>query len=430
MTRRWWNWEWLALAVLVAVLVMHVWFPRVGPGPLNDTYNVDVGGRKAFYRLAERRLDWVERNQRSLETALQNLPTDATLCFLGPARYPQPREWQSLLNWVSRGGSLLFAARWDEPELSVEGLNLTVKPTSSESVLDQMRASRAKKQKKQTDKDKPKTSPQNQDSDASDTAELKTEEHKPSKSIETTLATSSAVTWKSKGKVVVTGTASVDVLLSDENGPQVVRTAYGTGKIVLLASDYVFSNESLAAREKQNGVLAFRLLEAADAHDSVVFDESLNATGTPKVVGLVLDATLRPITLQVLVVFVVFAWRGNRRFGGLLPKALSSRHDIADHTNALGNLYYKVGDPAAVLRTYLEQRRIEWHLRFVSGGKDTRGLEPLARRLRTPVDELKQLLSDAEVASQQKKLHRRDAAKLIRRLASLKVGKPTATKMK
>jgi hypothetical protein len=420
MTRRWWNWEWLALAVLVAVLVLHVWFPRVGPGPLNDTYNVDVGGRKAFYRLAERRLDIVDRNQRSLEAALPNLPTDATLCFLGPARYPQPREWQALLNWVSHGGSLLFAARWDEPELSIEGVTLKVERTTTGSVLERMRASRGKKQRKKIEKDQPKESPGDGDPDKSSKSDAEADEHKPSKSIETTLATSSAVTWKSKGKVVVTGTASVDVLLSDENGPQVVRTAYGTGKIVLLASDYVFSNESLAAREKQNGVLAFRLLEAADAHDSVVFDESLNATGTPKVVGLVLDATLRPITLQVLVVFVVFAWRGNRRFGGLLPKALSSRHDIADHTNALGNLYYKVGDPAAVLRTYFEQRRIEWHLRFVSGGKDTRGLEPLARRLRTPVDELKQLLTDAEAASQQKKLHRRDAAKLIRRLASLR----------
>ncbi|MBI5757061.1 MAG: DUF4350 domain-containing protein [Planctomycetales bacterium] len=420
MTRRWWNWEWLALAVLVAVLVMHVWFPRVGPGPLNDTYNVDVGGRKAFYRLAERRLNIVDRNQRSLEAALPNLPTDATLCFLGPARYPQPREWQALLNWVAQGGSLLFAARWDEPELSVEGLNLTIEPTSSESVLDRMRASREMKQRKKKDKDKPKELGKDDDSDKSSKSDAEAKDRKPSESVETKMATSSALTWKSKGKVVVSGNATVDVLLSDENGPQVVRTAYGAGNIVLLASDYIFSNESLAAREKQNGVLAFRLLEAADAHESVVFDESLNATGTPKVVGLVLDATLRPITLQVLVVFVVFAWRGNRRFGGLLPKELSSRHDIADHTNALGNLYYKVGDPAAVLRSYLEQRRIEWHLRFVAGAKDTRGLEPLARRLRTPVDELKQLLAEAEGASQQKKLHRRDAAKLIRRLASLR----------
>lgn len=429
MTRRWWNWEWLALAALVAVLAMHVWFPRVGPGPLNDTYNVDVGGRKAFYRLAERRLDWVERNQRPLSVALPNLPSDATLCFLGPARNPDPREWRALLDWVSHGGSLLFAARWDEPELSIEGLSLKVEPTATGSVLERMRASREKKQRKKLEKDLPKESSKDSDSDTSSKSDTDADEHKPSKSIETSLATSSAVTWKSKAKIVISDSASVDVLLSDENGPQVVRTAYGTGKIVLVASDYVFSNESLAAHEKQNGVLAFRLLEAADAHEAVVFDESLNATGTPKVVGLVLDATLRPITLQVLVVFVVFAWRGNRRFGGLLPRALSSRHDIADHTNALGNLYYKVGDPAAVLRTYLEQRRIEWHLRFVSGGKDTRGLEPLARRLRTPVEELRQLLADTEAASQQKKLHRRDAAKLIRRLASLKVGRPTVTKL-
>lgn len=417
MARRLWHWEWLALAVLAAVLVLHVWFPRINPGAMNDTYSVEVGGRKAFYRLAERRLISVERNQRPLLRLLTWLDTDETLCFLGPARYPEPRDWPALLDWVAKGGTLLFAARWDSPELAIDGLNLKVEPSSSESILDRLRSSRDKK--KWREKEATKQS----ESDSSSADKDKAKERQPSKSLQTTLADASKLSWKSRGKIVVTNSASADVLLSDENGPQAVRTGYGAGHVLLIASDYVFSNESLAERDKENGVLAFRLLESGNTSESVVFDESLNATGTPKVVGLLLDAALRPISLQLFVVFVVFAWRGNRRFGGLLPKSLSSRHDIADHTNALGNLYYKVSDPAAVLRTYLEQRRIEWHLRFTSGRKSSRGLEPLARRLRRPVDELHKLLSDAEAASQQMKLHRRDAAKLIRALAALQVSR-------
>jgi hypothetical protein len=417
MTKRWLTWESLVLAMLVAVLILHVWFPRIAPDALNDTYSVEVGGRNVMYQLAERRLPFVERNQRPLPLLLTRLDPDATLCSLGPARYPSSQEWSAILDWVSFGGTVLFATRWDHPELSIDALNLKIEPTSKVSLLGTLRQSRLKDRKKNRDSDSP-----DAERKADEMAE-RTGEAPPSKSVETTLVDSAAVSWKSRGKAVTTDSRAMTVLISDENGPQAVRVAYGAGQVVIVASDFVFSNESMAERDRQNGVLAFRLLESAGECNHVVFDESLNATGTPKVVGLILDAALRPITLQVLVVFIVFAWRGNRRFGGLLPRASSSRHDIADHTNALGNLYFKIGDPAVVLRSYLEQVRIEWHLRFVSGGKGTRNLEPLARRLRTPADELRQLLADAEAASQQRDLRRRDAARLIRQLAALRINR-------
>jgi len=42
-----------------------------------------------------------------------------------------------------------------------------------------------------------------------------------------------------------------------------VRLNYGNGTIVLLASDYIFSNAALYERERQNGLLAVKLLQAA-----------------------------------------------------------------------------------------------------------------------------------------------------------------------
>jgi len=61
------------LALLAGALLLHVWFPRVDAGPLNDTYNVDVGGRNAFFQYAERLtsrqvLVAAERNHQSLVT--------------------------------------------------------------------------------------------------------------------------------------------------------------------------------------------------------------------------------------------------------------------------------------------------------------------------------------------------------------------------
>ena len=118
----WWtSVVWLAL--LGAALALQVWFPRVDAALVNDTYNVDVGGRNAIYQFAQRRAIFASRNHESLVNLLEGLGTDTTLCLLGPARYPTPREWQALLAWVRSGGKLLLAARWNDAEVTIPGLN-------------------------------------------------------------------------------------------------------------------------------------------------------------------------------------------------------------------------------------------------------------------------------------------------------------------
>jgi len=147
--------------------------------------------------------------------------------------------------------------------------------------------------------------------------------------------------------------------------------------------------------------------------------QSLNETGTPRVVGVLLDPALRPTTIQLVALLIVFGWRGNRRFGGLLPKSTQARHDVADHTNSLGNLYYKAHHSMGVLREYLEQLRTDLRLRF-SSGHDVRVLAPIANKLGVNVEDVQRQLAEAEAASRKPRLTRREAALQIRRLAVLR----------
>ena len=426
------GWQWVSavwLAVLAAALVLQVWFPRVDAGPLNDTYNVDVGGRNAFYQYARRLasrgvLVSAERNHEQLAALLDGYGPDSTLCLLGPARYPTPREWNALLRWVHSGGKLLLAARWEDAELTIPEVNVHVKSTKPKVEIDIFGGGRKRKPKREkpSEDSAPKDDPATKTE--KDAGQIAADESKadsstpasPAGLVWSSLLADANFTWKTDGLIEAPG---AEVLVKSGESPQAVRLHYGTGTIMLLASDYIFSNAALNERERHNGLLAVKLLEAAGPGDQILFDESLNATGTPRVVGVLLDPVLRPATVQLLVILVIFGWQGNRRFGGLLPKAAPARHDVADHTNSLGNLYYKAHHSKGVLREYLDQLRTELHLRY-SRGHEQRVLQPIAARTKMSVEEVQRLLASAEASARKPRLSRREAAFFIRRLAHLR----------
>lgn len=383
------------LAALTVALVFQVWFPRVETDPVNDTYSVEIGGRNALYQFAARRLPYVARNHEPLVLAMPYVGYDETFCLLGPARYPSPREWAALLEWVQHGGNLLIAARWDEPEFAIPDLNARV--TAAASWKKKLAA--ALKPTKPVAAKKPEA----------DEPEL-------TGAVETRLISTTQIDWKTNAAV---DAPQGEVLLKVGDSPQVVRLSHGAGRILISASDHVFSNASLADRKASNAALAVRLLQTAGTEETVWFDESLNSTGSPRVVGILLDPLLRPISIQLCVVALLFAWRGNRRFGALLPQSQPARHDITDHANALGNLYYKVRDSNGVLRSYLEQLRTELKLKSTVKGSRA-AIHTLARRIGQPPEAIEELLSRAIAQSDNTALSRRDSAHIIRELAALR----------
>ncbi|HEX6987584.1 MAG TPA: S4 domain-containing protein, partial [Planctomycetaceae bacterium] len=193
---------------------------------------------------------------------------------------------------------------------------------------------------------------------------------------------------------------------------------YGDGVAVFVATDRPFDNRTLTWPD--NAVLAFRLLEAAGYRGEAVFDESLNVSGTPKVVALLLDRPLRPFTLHLFAVLAAFGWWRFRRFGPLLPPSVPPRSDIVAHADAVGMLHYKTRDGRAALRYYLHQLTTELKLKRLSGAREDRILEPIARRLGRPVADVKNAFRQAAAALKQEKLDRTTAAKHIRRLAKVR----------
>jgi len=409
---RWASFLWLA--ALATVLSLHVWFPRI-EAAVNDTYNVDFGGRNALYQFAERlarrsqsrrnqssrNLGSVDRNHQPLVGRLDVLDEDSTLCLLGPARYPSSQEWQALLKWVGGGGKLLVAARWNDAELTIPGIKAAVKSTVEKKSFQPPGADKRKKKDGSSSDDEPSTQ--------------FTKQAAVAVPVTTVLDPRGDFTWKTEG-VVEAPTA--EVLVNSASGPQAVLLHHGWGTIVLVASDFIFSNAALNERGHINAILAVKLLEAAGS-DSLVFDESLNETGTPRVVGVLLDPVVRPTTIQFVALIVLFGWRGNRRFGGLLPKSSPPRHDVADHTNSLGNLYYKAHHGAGVLREYLDQLKTELRLRYAAG-HEKRVLLAIAQKANLSLEEVQQILAEAEAAIRKPRISRREAAAHIRKLALLR----------
>ncbi|MGQ0634170.1 MAG: DUF4350 domain-containing protein [Planctomycetaceae bacterium] len=363
--------EWAWFALLLAVLSLHLWFPRLDATPLNDTWSVDAGGRNALYQLAARRLPSVRRNLEPLYRAAERLSPNATLCLLGPARSPTPREWAALDRWVERGGRLLIAARREDPEIE--------NPSGA----------------------------------------LKVVRETPAGELQTDLLDSPRIRWKSKGAIKAQGASD---LIRVGESVQAARLAQGAGSLTLVATDHLFSNVALFERDSDNGALALSLISGPDETREVVFDESLNATGAPRIVGVLLSPEIRPLTVQLLAIVVVFAWRGSRRFGGLLPREGALRRNLPDHTDAVGNIYWKTHSGKAALQAYFDQLRQQLRLR---SGRDRQRSElaAVSQRSGLPVDEIERLLAQAEAALEAPQLRRRPAAAMIRRLARLRAAK-------
>jgi len=382
----WTSWIWLI--GLLTILSLHFWFPNLARRPMNDTYSVERTGKKAFFLLTERRFSDCSRNDRSPGGVVAHLNSyrGDVFCLLGPSRYPDSREWDLLLDWVRDGGSLIVAPRHGEPNLKLERVALEVEPLEDVGLDFEKLMEQAKKQ-----------------------------EQLEKTPVNTTLFGGGELRWRSFGKVVGEGG---EVLVEHGGEPQAVKKSFGAGQVLLIASDDIFSNGSLAY--KDNGVLAQRLLESMAAPgSSVEFDEYFNTIGAPKVVGLLFDPMLRPLSVQGAALLLVFVWCGSRRFGRQAPRFFSSRHNIADHTDALGNMYYRTGDGQTAVRRYYEQMRQDLQLRYVKAG-DARAIETLARRAGKEPQEVRELLTDIELALNGPPPRRREAAEIIRRMAELR----------
>ncbi len=305
--------------------------------------------------------------------------------LLGPARVPTDREWEALDAFVTAGGALLFAASSDEPEFEAGPFGVSGKELDKPINID----------------------------GAGD------------KTVQADLGDlAGTFSWQSRGELVAPEAAQVVVA---DGKVQAVSVDRGAGTALFVATDRPFDNRSLTWPD--NASLAFRLFEsAAGPRWEATIDESLNVSGTPKVVALLLDRPLRPFTLHLFTLLAAFGWWRSRRFGPLLPPSVPTRSDIVAHADAVGMLHYKTRDGRMSLRYYLHQLTSELKLRRLSGTREDRILAPIARRMNRQVEDVKGTLRKANAAAkgtdaapgEKPKLDRAIAAKHIRRLAKVR----------
>jgi hypothetical protein len=382
--------EWLFPVLFLGLLLVgYGLIPLPQNREKTDTFGADRSGKKVFFDLAARVLPDVRRSAGSL---VPEDPDADILVMLGPARYPDRAQWQTLHDWVSEGRALIFAAKWQDPAVELEPFGIEVVPSFSE----------------------PSEGSENEETEESSTEESSTEESTPDEEapgFESVLV-ERPVEWRSEGHIRFTD-PKASVVVSTGGWPQVVWQPVGEGIVVVAASDFIFSN--LSVIEPDNAVLAFRILEQGSPAGPIYFDELLNQAGAPAVVGVLFEGPFRLPTLQLLVVTLLFGWMASRRFGPLRRKGRAERRSLVEHAEALGGLHYKVQTGAGLLDSYLEYFGRELGLAYRTGPKG-RVLEDAMGRGK---DE-KEIISRAVRASKSPNLDRARVASVLRSLAALR----------
>jgi hypothetical protein len=135
-------------------------------------------------------------------------------------------------------------------------------------------------------------------------------------------------------------------------------------------------------------------------------------------VALLLTPLLRPLTLQAMLLWWLFAWQGSQRFGRALPPVLTFRRRISDHTDALGNLYWRSGNALRPLQAYMTQLFND--LKLTGRQVTPQRLQTLSAKSGVEVAEIERLLSLPNEVERQAAVLPADAARMIRRLARLR----------
>jgi len=393
------------------VLLLGVWWLPGSETLSSDSFSVTHGGKKAFFKLLRAFEAETGREQEHLAAPNRSV---GTLLVLGPARYPTDKEWARLASEVADGMTLVFAAPAFGP------MDLDLKPFGIKVAFPEKQQRRIEKTDETTEDHAGNQRAEAQPDHDAHTGQQAADEFlarlrrrgQPA----TTDLVSEPVNWVGSGHLKIER-SQVDVLLTVSQQPCVARLVYGHGIVIVSSSDEIFSNAAML--DHKRATLAYRLVEQIGLQAPIVFDESLNGSGVPKVFGTLFTPTLRPVTLQLLLLLVLFGWAGSQRFGPAAPSIDKPRRSIVEHAEALGSLYYRSGAGALVLSRWLEN--LTWELRLGSKGMlQTRDLEMLARSSKTPLEEVRELMASAAHEIHHPQPSNAVIARLIQRLAEVR----------
>lgn len=174
----------------------------------------------------------------------------------------------------------------------------------------------------------------------------------------------------------------------DSSGVHVLRYPLGRGVLIVLSDAALFENRQIGRHD--NAALLWALLDRPAPGQSlwIVHDGQF-----PGILALIWrDA--RPLVLSLAVLALALLWRGNARFGPLLPSPDQPRRRLSEHLQAAGRYLWYAGQQPRLyqaarqgLLQHLFRRHALWrHL------DDTSLLDELARHTGLPVPVLQRAL--------------------------------------
>lgn len=410
---------WLVLTAFL-LLLSAWWLP--GSGNLNtDSYSVSFAGRKALFQTLSRLNDDVYRSSDQL---IPRTDFSDQLLILGPARYPTAEEWDQLYAAVLDGSTVIFAASASDPHVDTGPFRAKITSDIS-GMLGQMGDDEDAGDVPAVSEDAESEEPEGYESDeaadddgtvAEDDRELRQLFQLRGELAETDLV-ETEVLWKSNAEIE-TETEDWDILLTVDEQPQIARREFGMGTFLLIASDEIFTNGALLDADR--AVLAYRILESGGpTFGATWFDETLNASGVPKVFGILFAAEFRPITLQLLLILILFGWLGCRRFGPAEHTQRSRRRSIVEHAEAVGILYFRGAAGAHAVRALREFLRQELR-RLCGPGFRVDDPAAVARQAQTVESDVRELFDTVNgVETFDAPLTKSAAVKLLRGLSTL-----------
>ncbi len=416
-----WRTEYTWILLTGIILTMTIWwFPGAG-SITTDTFSVAHGGKKAFYQSLQR----LESNvARSTDELVPNPGAGDRILILGPARYPTDKEWEQLREDVEQGGTVIFAASDAEPFLKIEQFGLEIvaidedAPASTYSKVPNPTTSTAPTANTPTPTTGTPTTPPATTPPANKTIPVLMQlEMESEELIADSVLIDQKVNLKTKAKIKYADSADTpwEVLVTVDGKTQVILRDLGQGQIMFISTDEMFSNEAMTHPDQ--ALLAYRIIEATPTWGMTWFDETLNSSGVPKVLGILFDPLFRAVTLQLILIAVLFGWSGSLRYGPAAPPISGKRRSIVEHAEALGILYYRSKAGSHAVESMHEYLNLQ--LRNLYGvGFKVDNASALARQANMEEGEVRTILNSLKEA-ERVHLSNNEAAHLLKQLSKI-----------
>lgn len=471
--------SWL-LAVGCLILLQFWWLPG-DPGTPDDSYSNAIEGKRGLYETLAS-LSAAGMFPEVRRETMQLIPErPCTLLLLSPDRYPNEHETSELDDFVRRGGTLLFAPNWSDPECSVPPLRISTEasffaeestvsttvapvttspsdetppgsddgglqlqaeapsqPNSAEQVTsapnDPPNAEVSDTQQeaqpggifsddaKSDMKKQPGLLP-DQDSDLTSDDEF--EDFRTTELRTNSRLVNGSVPWRTRATMNPPPGMQFTSLVESAGGSvQAASWTIGAGLVVVSASPDVFSNAAML--DETQAELAIRLVEHAHTHHShqgrsdadVVVNEFLNSSDAYRGTAVLMSPALRSGTLQLVMIGIMAGWCGFHRFGPAIKSKVSQRRSLTDSAVAVGNLQFRAKGGAASVRAYVDYVRTQ--LRRVHGNSlRLEDVEAVSHRSGIEAAEIQRRVANAERHAQDSTSSSAAVAAAIRELADL-----------